>query len=756
MRLWIAAAVGLLLSLGLAPGTRAQEALGLAADEQLQLNFRDAQPNTVIESIGRATHTSFIVEPGLRGQLTIALEDKVSRDEALEILNAALLSIGYAPVPNPGGGFTVLPIESAKGAAPWAHRSVSEASERVVTTLVRLSAADAADVAKLLVPPQSRSALVIPYAPTNSLIIAAAEDRIAYLLDLMRALDQSAATRVDVIPLRYADAAQVGAQLGTLFPSNDKDDTRPAVPFKVVVDPRSNSLVVQSRAERLAEVRKYVALVDVPRRSRTKIHVVRIKNVDATDLAQKLQNVSFDEPVLGGSGLGRSASGVPTQIASVPASLTNAASGLRSKSFTVTADEPTNSLLISADAATFALLADVIGELDRIPAQIGLEVQVWDVDTTHALDLGFDALLPLIIPDDADDVIAFAAFGNPAPLIEQEVTKVGPFLARFTRPPLLLPVIGPDGKPTTIVAPSSGGQLTAAEGDVTLTSLSSPYLLAASGEEQHIFAGSNVPVPVSNAPSTTASGTPIGTTSTTTPGSVSSAFTINLNIARQDVGIDLRIKPISLSDHMTIVELAVEVSSVSPTATTAGQVGPTILQFKVEATIRLTDGSVALLASAPQDKIEKLDQTTPWLGKIPFLGWLFKSVSDRAERHRIVVTVQSTQLHSPSEERAEQMERTLAFERRNLRIQPLRALVTEPYALLVATRDTREAAEQLVPQIADLPGSPLVVPWSDLGEPRWDVYLTGFREIASLGNEAVKLRERGFSPKLEIAGEPGN
>jgi general secretion pathway protein D len=752
MRLGIAVAVGLALSLGIAPGARAQEPVAPAAQERLQLNFRDAPTNTVIDLIARQTHTSFIVEPGLRGQITIATEDTVTRDEALEVLNAALLSIGYAPVPNASGGFTVLPIEAAKGAAPWAHRSVSEGSERMVTTLVRLSAANAADVAKLLVP-QDRSSLVVPYPPTNSLIIAAAEDRIAYLLGLMRALDQSAATRIDVIPLRYADATQLGAQLANVFKPGDKDDSRPDVPWKLVIDPRTNSLIVTSTQQRLVEVRKYVALVDVPRRSRSKIHVVRVKNVDATDLAQKLSNVSFDESPVGGGGLGRTSGNPVTSLAPVAASLTQAASGLRNKAFTVTPDPPTNSLLITADADTFALLADVISELDRIPAQIGLEVQVWDVDTIHALDLGFDALLPLIIPNDINDVVAFAAFGNPAPLIEQEVTKAGPFLARFTRPPLIVPVIGPDGKPTTVVAPGGGAQFTASAGDVKISSLASPYLLAASGEEQHIFAGNNVPVPVSNAPTTTAGGAPIGSTSTTTPGQVSNAFTINLNIARQDVGIDLRIKPISLSDHLSLLEMDIEVSSVSP-VTTPQQVGPTIAQFKVEATVRLTDGSVVLLASAPQDQVEKSENTTPFFGKIPILGWLFKSVSDRLERHRTVVTVQATQLHSPSEALAEQMERTLAFERRNLRMQPLRALVTEPYALLVATRDTREAAEELVPKIQDLPGSPLVVQWDDMGAARYDVYLTGFREIASLGYEAVELRERGFTPKLEVAGEP--
>jgi general secretion pathway protein D len=745
------ASLGLALAVlcaGAAPRARADE-------EKLLLNFRDAQPAAIIEAVARATGTRIVMEPGLRGQLTIALEDKVSPAEAFEILNAALLTIGFAPVPAPSGGYVILPIEVAKNSAPWIHHSVSEGSERMVTTLVRLSAANAQDLAHMLMP-ADRSSLVIAYPPTNSLIIAAAEDRIAYLLDLLRALDQAAASQLEVLPLRWADAKQVATQLATIFKPDV--DTRPELPLKVNVDPRTNSLIVAGAPKRIADVRKYVALVDVPARTKGKVHVVRVFNAVATELAQQLSSISLDERAGPGAFAGLLPGAAPMPgTGGRPA---GALAKLPGKSFTVVADDPTNSLLIVADPATFALLAEVIAELDHIPARIAIEVSVWTVETTHALDLGFDALLPLIIPNDANDVVAFAAFGNPAPLIAGEALQAQTFVARFMRSPILIPVIGPDGNPTTIVAPGGGAQITASAGDLTVRTLASPYLLAASGEEQHIFAGQNVPIPVSGSgTSSTTGGTTTGTTSTTTPGSVSSAFTISTNITRQDVGIDLRVKPVSLSEHLSLVEIAIEISDVSPTvvttATTA-DAGPTLDQFKLQATVRLNDGAVVLIGSAPKDTTETIVNTVPFLGKIPILGWLFKSTSDRVVRRRMIATVQATQIHSPSEERAEQTERVLAFQRRNARIQPLRALVSEPYALLVATRDSREAAAELLPEIADLPGDPLVVEWHDDAEAalRYDVYLAGFRDIASLGNEAVKLRERGFTPRLEVAGDP--
>ncbi len=708
-----------------------------AQEEELQLNFRDTEAAAIVDAIARATGTRIITDPALRQRLTIALEDKVSRREALEILNAALLTIGFAPVPIPGGGFVVLPIEAARQSAPWIHRSVGEDSEQMVTTLVRLTAARADELVKLLVP-GDRSAVAVAYPPTNSIIISAAEDRIASLLDLLRALDQASATQLEVLPLRWADAGAVATQLDTLFPAGDSTST-PVLPLKVAVDPRTNSLIVSGAPKRIHEVKKYVELIDVPKRAKGKVHVVRVLNAEATRLAEQLNAISLEETPVRGAGRGGAA------IAK-----------LSGRSYSIVADEPTNSLLIQADPITFGLLADVIGELDRIPPRVAVEVSLWAVETSEALDLGFDALLPLVIPDDAGDVVAFAAFGNPAPLIEQAVKDAGPFIARFTRDPLLLPVIGPDGNPTTIVAPGGGAQFTAAAGRVTLRVLSNPYLLAASGEEQHIFAGENVPIPVSGdgaAPPSTGSTDSGGTTS---PGFVPSGFVTQQNITHQDVGIDLRVKPVSLSDHLVSLEIAIDVSSVSPTASGLDQLGPTVNQIKMEATVRVADGAVMLLASAPRDTTVTSEESVPWLGNIPILGWLFKATSDRVVRRRLVAAVQATQLHSPSEERAEQMERALAFQRRALRTQPLRALVTEPYALLVATRDTREAATELLPELSDLDGDALVIEWHDDkgSAPRYDVYLAGYRDIAALGNEAAKLRERGFTPRLEIAGDP--
>jgi general secretion pathway protein D len=687
-----------------------------ARSEGLVLNFREAEIGAIVAAVAQVTGQRFIHDSELRGRVTIILEDEISPDEALEVLNAALLLIGYATIPAPDGAWKILPIEAAKGAAPWLHGPESSDAERLVTTFVRLEAANPDEIARIL-GGESRASIVLPYPRTNSLIIAAAEDRLAQMLVLVRALDQATAVQLRVFPLRYADAAAVAGQLNEVF----QPGSAPGPPWKIVIDARTNSLVVKGAPARLAEVRDFIELLDVPSRSASGFHVVRVVNAEAETLATHLRGLDF----------GADRPGAPA-----------------GPSIDVVTDEATNSLVIRAAPAAFAEIARVIGELDRIPPRVGIEVHVWDVETSKSLELGFDALVPLIIPKDPDDTVAFAAIGD--------VLTPTPYLARFTRKPLVIPILGPGGIPIDAVVPEGAAQITASQGEVVIRAITSPYLLATSGEEQRIFSGDQVPIPVSSNAAVTSGGDASGDGT-----NAQNPFQTSLSIERQDVGVDLRVKPIAVSDELVTLELHIEVSSVAESLASLSQAqtgstdqGPVLRKFTVDANVRLTNGAVMLVAAAPADVVSSGEQGVPFLKDIPILGWLFRSTRDVERRRRLVAAVQVNQIHSPEEQRAETIMRRLAFERHVARTNPLRALTSAPYAVHVATRLTKSAADLVVAELAGLAGTPAIVPWTGDDGERYDVYLVGFEEIADLGPLTVLLRARGFVTRLEVVGPP--
>jgi len=687
----------------------------------LVLNFRDAEIGTIVDAVARATGRRFVYDSELRGRVTIILEDEISPDEALEVLNAALLMTGYATIAGPEGVFRIVPIEAAKGSAPWLHRAPSSDSARLVTTLVRLEAADPDEIARIL-GQEVRTSIVLAYPRTNGVIIAATEERLAQMLVLLRALDQASAIDLRVFPLRYADARALAGQLDVIF----QPGAAPDVPWKVVVDERTNSLVVQAPPARLADVRRTIETLDLPSRSASGYHVVRVVNAEAEVLAGHLRGLELGDARAGAQ----------------------ASPGLE-----VVTDEATNSLVIHATPAVFAEVSRVIGELDRIPPRVGIEVHVWDVETSKALELGFDALLPIVIPSDPDDTLAFATIGDVRSLLVP--AAAAPLLARFTRKPLVIPIIGPLG-PTTAVVPEGAAQITASSGEVVIRAITSPYLLAASGEEQRIFSGDQVPIPVTGTAAATSNGdTPTDGTGAQNP------FVTSLSIERQDVGVDLRVKPIAVSDDLVTLELHIEVTSVAEAVTLLGEAqtgqadqGPTLRKFDLDANVRLTDGAVMLVAAAPADTIGSAESGVPFLKDIPILGWFFRSTRDVERRRQIVAAVQVNQIHSPAEQRAESIVRRLAFQRSLARVHPLRELSSAPYAVRVASRATLAGADQVARELEGLAGTPAVVPFTDDATTSYDVYLVGFETIAELAPLTVELRARGFSTRLEVVGPP--
>jgi general secretion pathway protein D len=699
------------------------------AGEGLVLNFREAEIADVVQTGARASGLRFGHDAPLRGRITMVLEDEVSPAEALELLNAALLANGYASIPAPGGALKILPIDAAKGSAPWMHREPSPGSEKLVTTFIRLEAANATQLAAIL-GQESRTSVVVPYLPTNALIIAAPEDRLVSMFELVRALDQASASDLVVLPLRYADAATAATQLELVF----RADAAPVLPLRVVVDERTNSLVVSGARSRVADVRRYLETVDVPSRSPTGFHVVRIVNADAEDLAAKLSTLDLSGASRPGAASGPG--GVLGALAAQPP-------------FSVVADRGTNSLVIRAESSVFAQLAALISDIDRIPPRVGIEIYVWDVDTTRALELGFDALVPLIVPKDVGDTAMFAAIGDLSDLLNP--ANAARFIARYTRAPILIPILGVDGNPVDVLLPEGAAQLTASEGDVVLHALARPFLLAASGEEQQIFSGDQVPIPVSSSGADSTLGG-------ATPSTTDDAFITSQNIERQDVGIDLRVKPVAVSDELVAVELHLEVSSVAEGRAHIGidpnQLGPTLRKFQVETTVRLVDGAVVLFGSAPQDSVASTERGVPYLKDIPILGWFFKRTADVDRRRRLVAAVQVHEVRTPAEQRADSIIRRLALERHAQRTSLLDGLTLSPYALLVATRASANDAQRVAQDIADLPGRPVIVPWTGDGGERWDVYLVDFDAIGALGDVSVELRRRGFTTRLEVVTPP--
>ncbi len=663
------------------------------------LDFRDAELSAVVEAIGAFSGRTILLDSAVTGRINLSAPGPVDEDEALELLRAALQLSGFALLPAPGGALKVVPIQNAAPETPGLDGEPRAGSDRLAVELLRLESASASELAEKLGPQDERGSRVIAYPPTNSLIVVGTESRLLRLRWLVRALDHGERGDVRVLPLRYASAQDAVEQIRAAFP----DDAAPEPSYRLVADERTNSLMISAPRARIAEIVSFAELLDSKGRRASGLHVVRLRNADAELLAAEL--LSLAEP------------------------------GAQAK---IVADGPTNALVIMASVGEFAALRALIDELDQVPARAAIEVAIWTVTTTDSLELGFDGLVPFLIPDVFGDPVGIVAVGDASTFLDVAPTSV-PVVARLTADRIAIPVLDPvTNTVIDLLVPKAAGQITAAAGKVQLATLSRPRLLVTNGEEHRIFGGDEVPVPVSSG-----TGEPTQTTDpntgVTTP-TTSDAFVTSTNIERQEVGVDLRVKPTVITRELVALELEISLKQVAKTLESS--LGPTIRQIEVGASVRIPNGGVMLLAASPRDSSQRVVTGVPWLKDIPFLGFLFRSTRDELRQERLLIAVQAASIDSLEEQRVDSLQRRLGFER-TMADAELRG---SGYALLVATRLTRAEADVIAQDLAGQAPALRVVEWSWRGQPRFDVYAVGFDTIGDASPVAVALRGRGFRP----------
>jgi general secretion pathway protein D len=614
------------------------------------------------------------------------------------------------------------------------------ASDVLTATLVRLQDASAETVVAVLQPWVGSTAIAIAQPDSNALILAGSEARLKELLTLVSAIDQASDRPLVVRRLRHRSAEEAAGMLLTAM--GTPDGVRPGV--EVWPDERTSALVLRAPPEQMAEARAFLAEIDRPVRARGEVAVIPIQYADPEELAVLLTGLQagVDAPA-------------PAAIATadgITAQEPVSAESLEGREFVVAVHVPTHALVLRSDPETLGILQDVIDELDRPPPTIAVEVIVLEVTTDAALDLGFDALIPITQPKSPRDLIANVFMDPTGGGFLQPGSGSGPaYAARFTRAPLIIPVVDADGNPLApLEVPRGTAVLTANQGRANSTVLMRPHLRMLAGEQQEIFAGNNLPIPVSTTGTT---GTTPGTTQTPTLGQ--NPFVTTRSIERQDVGVSLRVKPTVGQVGGVRLELELDVTALAPTAIagdagTVEEVGPTIRQRRLTSTIYLRDGEFAVVGLAREAAVARATVGVPWFKDIPFLGWAFKSTSDTDILSHLVVAAQARIERTPDEQIEDSIRQRLAFERAGSRFGPVPRVDETSWALRVATVADRGEAEAIATRLGTSARPAQVTGWLSSAGPVFDVTLSRFVSLADANQAALALREEGYEPELVV------
>ena len=645
----LALAIHLSLGLSLAPAllgvspAHAAPPAKKATTQQAQpitLNFVNAEIESVARTLATLSNRNLVVDPRVKGTINLSTELPVSPNEAWSQFLAALRLQGFAMVETKGL-YKIVPEADAKlqggNVQEIQKGNGGSGSGQIVTHIFKLNFEQANNLVPVLRPLISPNNTINVNPGNNSIIITDYADNLQRMARIIATLDVSNASDVEVIQLKHAIAVDLAPLVLRLVESGSNAAQAPATPGQtgaeykttLLAEPRSNTLILRAaNPARVALVKSLVAKLDQPGGSNPSgnIHVVYLKNADATKLATTLRAA-----VSGQATSSTSANPSATSTATTPLSATSGAatSGTTLGSSTVPtgpatggqiqADTATNSLIITAPEPQYRQLRAVIDMLDQRRAQVMVESLIAEVNADKAAEMGIQWQTATGQAGGNIGIIG-TNFNNPIS------TTIGQGN-----------IIGASGGATALSALGGGlniGRARQINGTYVLSSLatflqqngdgnvlSTPTLLTLDNEEAKIVVGQNVPFVTGQY-----------TNNNTTNGSVNPFQTVE----RKDVGLTLKVKP-QISETGTVkLTIFQEVSSVVPNSV-GSTTGLITNKRSIESNVLVDDGSIIVLGGLLSDEYSGAASQVPAFGDIPVIGWLFKSESRTRTKKNLMV-----------------------------------------------------------------------------------------------------------------------
>ena len=594
------------------------------------MNFVGADIESVIKAVGQYTNMTFIIDPRVKGTINLVSEKPVTKAQAFSLLASALRLQGYTIVM--GDNFAkVVPEADAKLQAGPAQ-NLTVRGDQIATQIFRLNYESAANLVTVLRPLISPNNTINANPGNNSVVITDYADNLRRLGKIIAALDAPSSSDFDIVPVRYAIATDLAQIVNRLLEQSAAPGAADPGKISVMADARTNSLVVRAPSQARANLAKsLIARLDLPTAQPGNVHVVYLRNADATKLAQTLRAVMSNDtsapqvapsppPQQNANGGATGASGPLQQSSSAAPQAALAAGGAAGF---IQADATTNTLIITASEAVYRNLRTVIDQLDVRRAQVYIESLIVEVNAKKAAEFGIqwlglsgnsksDYRVGAASTASTDNILGLAAAakaGNALPTIGAGLT-----LGIFRN---LNGALG------------LGAVARALESDDGTNILSMPNLITLDNEEARIIVGQNVPF-ITGQYTTQASGGGAGVNPFQT-------------VERKDVGLSLRVRP-QVSEGGTVkMSIYQETSAVQSTTNSAGIITS---KRSIDTNVLVDDGQIIVLGGLIEDTVSDGNEKVPGLGDIPVVGNLFKYQKRNRSKTNLMVFLRPTIIRS--------------------------------------------------------------------------------------------------------------
>ncbi len=655
-------------------------ALAVGVHAQTTLNVRDADIRAFIADAAKVTGRTFIIDNRVAGKVTVVTDRPLSRSEYFEIFLSTLRANGLVAVPTSNGAFRVQPLDNA-ASQPSRIGVAGAARNSYVTEIVRLRAIDAPSAVDTVRPLVSAQGSVSANRGGNSLVIVDFADNIRRIREVLRRIDtDTSSTRV--VALRNASAKEIATALqgliGTGTGGGQGGAAASGPSASVVAVEGSNAVALRGDPTTVARLAQVAADLDQKARNGTEIKVVFLENADAEQLLPVLQELVGQTPTqptqtaLSRSNFGSSstngASGGQSNIAQpqIQQSASTSGGGSASGQAAITAAggktaavvtrfAGANAIVIAAPAEIQRQLNEVVRQLDTRREQVLVEAIVAEVSDSTARTLGAQ----FIVGDPSGGAFGASTFSNSAPNILQIAGAIGATQLNTSS----TTTVNTDGSTTTTSTTSDaantlqqsaissilgaaggfggfggkigstffGAIINAVKSDTTSNLLQVPHLVTLDNQEAHSLVGQEIPITTGQALST----------------NFDNAFRTT---QRQNVGIELTVRPQVNSSGTVKLNLRLEVSSIAGPVSSDNS--DLILNKREVETVRtVDDGQIAVISGLLDDNERRTIEKIPLLGDIPVLGHLFTSKAKQRSKTNLMIFIRPTILRTAEDSR---------------------------------------------------------------------------------------------------------
>ncbi len=566
-----------------------------SAQEQVRINFRDADIRSVIESVAEITGKSFVLDPRVKGKVTIISPQAIDSSLLYSAVLSAIQVQGFQAVED-GAVTRIVPFNQAFSFAGGVGDNELE------TQVLKINYVQASTLVPVLKPMLSNGARLMAFAESNYLVVSDIRTNVNKLKSLIKEMDDPDHSMVEVINLDYISAAEAVHIAGQLKQLQKQD-------LSLVEDGLNNRVIVSGPGIARTAFKNMLKTLDLPSTKKGGVEVIYLDYSRAAEIKPIVDGMLKSDVFLrlaGESGGGKNAK----------------------NSYQIEIDELNNALIIAASSAVIREIKNVVSKLDRSRPQVLIEAVIAELSEDQAKDLSanlvytsknrggyltnFDGLLSTLLG---------AGLGEPS---DASISAALGQLPKST--------LGVAGDFDPVTGKGMGLLIQALKTDGSTNILSTPSVVTLDNEEATLSVGEEVPFVTGSF------------SSISNNNSNSNPFT---TVNREEVGVMLKVKPQISKGNAVRLEIEQESSKVK-----SGEPGlQTTSKSTMQTNVMIQDGELLILGGLIEDQSDNTESKVPLLGEIPLLGRLFKSSNKRDSQSVLMMFIRPTIIRSAEDAR---------------------------------------------------------------------------------------------------------